>query len=419
MAKVTYTGLTTPDDILNKIYDYVVANNYNIIQVLTNDLDVYTKSYVDGNKFCFEDANGEYYIVLRSVNGTYPFGVNDESTMDVTTPDVNSAYTGIAMTAGEGYSNNVRWYNQLNVPLVYNSNEVIGVYMPVNTNYSYTLHCNRITDPTDTLIFSIVKEDDDYMPCAHLVVGNLSKFGTQIMDFWEGGIYISGSAATTFNKTFNIYDETKRFVPKKGNNDPALQPYTIVAKELIRDSILVFERDVNSDKYIRPILSSGMESNTFLRINIDNAPAVVRGKILWASSGIDNLTGKPLSLPVRLLDVHDPDDTNYIGTNGVIPNYYYLQSKSRLDWGRNINTLNCLTIDMPLYMAVQVDPDARHWYAAAGTVSGLYYVSTLNMQTGGIYERDYPESGIQSQVFPYGKRRGYYGFDGFSIKQEI
>ncbi len=104
--------------------------------------------------------------------------------------------------------------------------------------------------------------------------------------------------------------------------------------------------------------------------------------------------------------------------NGKIPHYYYMQSKSRLDWGRNICTLNAITINMPIYFSVCVDPDAMNLYASAGAANGIYFISTLNMQTSHTYEIQYPDSNILCEIFPMGKRRGYYGFDGISIYQE-
>ena len=385
MAYVSYVGLTNSNEVLEGIADYVTAQGYTIVQPLVDDLDVYTLSVNDGKKFCFQDATQTYYIVLRSANNYNIFGVNDDPTMDVTTPQTGSNYTGIGMTVGEGYSSTQRWYNQFRVPLAYNSasnwqsapTDVLGVYMPikVGSGYSYTLYCNRVTEPSDTLVFSIVKENDNYRQCTHLVVGNLKKFGNQLEDaLWEGGLFFSGSAT--------------RYMPNANS---------------------VFDHNITSDSAILPILSSGDASNTFLRIDIDNAPSEARHNILWASSGTDNITGKPMSLPIR----------TGTGKNGNIPHYYYLQSKSRLDWGRNINTLNCLTIDMPLYVAVRTDPDSLNQYAAVGLVSGIYFISTLNMQTAKTYERDYPASGKRAQIFPFGKRRGYYGFDGFSIRQEL
>lgn len=162
-----------------------------------------------------------------------------------------------------------------------------------------------------------------------------------------------------------------------------------------------------SDENVHPLYSSGKKSNTFLRIDIDDAPTAIRGEILWASSGTDMVTGKPMSLPIRTMS----------GANGEIPNYYMLQSKSKLDSGKNINTLNGISVCLPLFVSVRVDPDVLNNYASVGTVSGVTYISTLNTQTGKVYEINYPDSGKISQTFPFGRRRGYYGFDGLAIKQ--
>lgn len=266
----------------------------------------------------------------------------------------------------------------------------------------YTLFCNEVTDPTDeyisTLTFSLLKTNDSYYQVSHLIVGNLIKY-----DKWTGGIIFSGSA--------NRYN----MIPAN----------------------YLYKHDKTSDRVIFPVLSSGKESNTFLRINIDNAPQSTRGQILWASSGQDNITGKPLSLPMRTgngvvvnktigttLSKEDGStwnistgDGNTEYGNGEVPHYYFMQSHQRLDSGRNVNTLNCITINMPIFAAVLVDPDELNNYAAAGEVLGVYFVSMYNIQTSSVYEINYPSSNDTCQAFSVGKRRGVYGFDGISIKQ--
>ena len=104
--------------------------------------------------------------------------------------------------------------------------------------------------------------------------------------------------------------------------------------------------------------------------------------------------------------------------NGQIPNYKVLQSASALDWGRNVNTLNCISINYPLYFSVIRDPDAMSLYSAVGQAIGIYFVNTLNMQTGYVYKLNYPSSVDNCQIFSMGHRRGTYGYDGISLKQE-
>ena len=791
MSYVAYEGLSTPNEVLEKMSDYITRKGYTIVQDLTDDSNIYDRSSNDGKKIVFQDRTNEYFVSLRSANGTNIFGTNDDAQMDSLSADKDIHYYGIGMTVSEGYSKAQRWYNQYNAPLQYRGKDVQGVFMPVTqgtattvqtrptkvdyptpvdkpvkedypeapkradyptrpteptdptvvrsdknaslgrkiapritnihgtdpfslqydkdkyggrgvpladllydsshqynkdivvlfdnnsmriitsgteatiengnafknkgiyvngdgnykdiievfgveistlteqtfmdkwnsmseqwkeqfsvgsnfnfpfcfiegknkadinaslvtatvgsykegfnngivgiampksvfeklknfsktisdyntalkqyqsdlatynkqvaaidaqyqadlqkyqqecdkidadynnkasdynkylqkvavyqayltaednyitylknknaTGITYNLYCNEITKPTDTLIFSLVKQgqkvvekvaeppvrptppvkpvkaqypnkptrpynqtsadwvqykadckkiDDDYntamtqyntdmtkyqqdmttydtafdayisnlengvgitykddttsqlFQTTHLIFGNLDKYDT-----WTGGAYFSGSATRYMMKT----------------------------------AYKVYEDEDESDSAILPVLSSGQYSNTFLRIDIDEAPSDKRGNIYWASSGADNITGKKLSLPIRVKGQSQ---------NGKIPHYLYLQSQGRLDWGRDINTLNCITINMPIYFSVCVDPDAMNLYAPAGAANGIYFISTLNMQTSHIYEIQYPESNILCEIFPMGKRRGYYGFDGISIYQE-
>lgn len=238
--------------------------------------------------------------------------------------------------------------------------------------YKYTLFCNEVlsADATrSTLTFSLLKQSSKYMQVSHLLLGNINKY-----DEWGGGVFFSGSAC----------------------------------RETMLNSIKLYEDKDLSDSVIDPVLSNSTHANTFLRINIDDAPSDARGNIYWASSGTGSTTtGKPLALPIRVGNTG----------NGEIPHYYFLQSKDRLDPGRNVNTLNCITINLPIYMAVRVDPDTLNNYAAVGAVLGVYFISTLNVQTGSTYEINYPASNDRCQAFSVGKRRGAYGFDGISIKQ--
>lgn len=399
MAYVKYTDLETPDEVLTKMAEYITSRGYTIIEPLKEDTNIYDRSSVDGKKFVFMDRTQTYYVHLRSFNEIWPFGTTDDAYMDIQTPNVDYKYQGIAMTVSEGYSKTQRWYNQYLVPLNLRGKDVQFVCIPIpsraelnsngtnNENYNlnkYTLYCNNIVEPSDTLIFSVVAENvggdayrgHDYR-AVHLACGMLRKY-----DSWEGGFWFTGSTVPSMIKS----------------------AYDLFAKSSLEDEDAFYEI---KDSGILPILSSGSVSNTFLRIDIDDAPKESRGYIRWASSGTDNVTGKPMSMPVRVSG----------GGNGLIPHYANMQSQNKLDWGRNINTLNCITLNMPNYMAVRVDPDVLNNYAACGQVTGIYYVSMLNMQTSYLYEMSYPRSQDLCEVFSYSMRRGRFGFDGISIRQ--
>ena len=376
MAYKEYNHLSSPNEVLEAIASYIKEKGYEVVQDVIDDLNIYDRTTTDGKKLIFKDVTKNYFICLRSANGTQIFGDTDETKQDDASKITNENFYGIGMTVAEGYSSAKRWYAQYNAPVKLKTTDVLGVWMPVptkidNTPVKYTLYCNDVVLPSNSLIFSLVKEDDTYHQCAHLAFCNLFKF-----EEWTGGALFSGSA--TINMMANAYR--------------------------------CFVHNNTADSYILPLFSSTTgDSNTFLRIDIDEAPSEERGNILWASSGANNETGKKLALPIRTASSDS--------TNGKVPNYYWLQSKTRLDWGKNINTLNCITVNLPLFAAVLVDPDTLGNYASVGTISGVYYVSTLNMQTACTYEMSYPKSGDLVQVFPMGKRRGFYGFDGISIKQ--
>lgn len=377
MSYQVYNNLSTPDEILVKIAEYVSSKGYTILENAVDDLNVYDMSSSDGKKLVFKSRSSSYFYALRSANGTNIFGTTDESEMASKVHDTSNTYNGIGVIVSEGYSKTVRWYNQGGIPVSYKGTTAEGLFMPVAVknnegtalNYTYSLYCNNVTkDSADTLLFTVVKENDSYKQCAHIVIGEIEKYST-----WTGGAFFSASATAS----------------------------------MIGTSWSCFEHTKTADSVILPILSSGSVSNTFLRIDVDDAPSDNRGKITWASSGIDNVTGKRMSLPIR----------TSVNSNGLIPNFWNMQSHSRLDWGGNVNTLNCLSINFPMYVAVSRDPDSLNVYATAGQLYGIYFVNDLNMQTGIVYTLNYPSSGSNCQIFSMGKRRGTYGYDAISIKQ--
>ena len=487
MSYVAYEDITSPNEVVEHIAEYVKDKGYTIVQDYADDNDIYGGSITDGKKLVFKDKTGNYYINLRSCNGYQIFGSGDESYQDTLNADSfkDESLRGVGMTVSEGYSSATRWYNQYRVPNKFKTDELLGVYMPVplsdegalaevleptpverpttvvepampsyptrptvplrdghaqaeydallaqynadivaynNTvnqinaqyaqdiqaynvylqelakynsyleqlnlynnylskldeiKYKYTLFCNEVKNDggtESTLIFSLMKSKGDWFQVSHLVVGNIDKY-----DVWNGGIFFSGSA--------NRY-----------NMKVANKLYSNSAKTL--------------DSNIYPVLSSGKDTNTFLRIDIDNAPSDSRGNIRWASSGEDNITGKKLSLTIRTGNGTIPYG------NGEILHFYYLQSHSRLDSGRNVNTLNCITLNLPIFMAVSVDPDDLQNYAAVGEVRGVYFISMFNLQTSSVYTINRSDSTESCQGFSVGRRRGQYGYDGISILQQ-
>lgn len=385
MSYISYSGLKTPNEVISKIAEFIKTTNITVVQDLVDDYDIYKVSEVDGKKFAFKlshteaDKTIENVVVLRSANGTNIFGYTDDSQQSNMSIEKNANYEGIGMTVGDAYSATATWYNQQNTPHVLKNTKSLGVFMPVPTHITgntYTLYCNYLSKSGTTLVFSIVRENTFQRQSAHLIVGNLNKYDT-----WHGGVYFTGS----LNASIDDFTECS------------------TAYKLFEDTYSL------AQAYTHPVFCQCDAGGTYLQIDIDEAVSDSRGNIHWASSHIDKTkgTGKQLALPIRE------------NTNGAdVPNYYYIQSKDRLDWGRNNNLLNCITVDLPFYFAICVDPDVIQDYACCGYAYGINYISLLNFQTGETYHVDKYDSNNKEQVFPMDKRRGYYGFDGFGVEQE-
>lgn len=378
LAYVKYENLTNPNDILTSIRTYVNSLGLTIVADMVDDLDIFDRNISDGKKLVFKDTSGTYYINLRTANGYQIFpemaGGNANYATSSLPSSTDTKFSGIGMTVSEGYSASARWFDQDKVPTKFQSPVKVGVAIKVAAGTdNFTLYCNHVTTPSETFVFTLY--DTVYKSCQHLIFGYISK-----MDTWTGGAFFSGS--------YNSYSLSA-------------SAYSLV----------------NAINGTMPVMStSSYGGNTFLRINIDEAPA--RNNIYWASSGKNNssdaiqcYTGKQLALPLRygnaLTDSWRPR----------IPHYGNIQSLSTTDPGVNSNTLNCITVNMPFFMAVKVDPDSLNQYATVGTASGIFFVSVNNMGSGTIYEISYPTSGSTQQVFSMSRRRGAYGFDGISITQ--
>ena len=170
--------------------------------------------------------------------------------------------------------------------------------------------------------------------------------------------------------------------------------------------------DLDTDSI--PLFSMSTQGATYLQCSIDAAPLRLPS-VLWASAAKPGElcdTGKQLALPVKTLEVKKGD------WDAKIPDYCKLQSQTATDIGRNVSTLNCITVNMNLVCYVLRDPDALRNFSPVGYVPGIYFISMRNVAPAQVYEISYPKSGNLHQVFPYTRRRGTYGMDGFSILQE-
>ncbi len=363
MAYQKFTGLTNANAIMAKISEYAANQGWVVLANNIDDLPIDGSSTVDGIRLSIKSPDGSVFGHFRSANGKSIFQSQKNT----------SNAHGIGLTCSTAFTLNPasgKWYDQPNAPLHHGTQEVIGVGIPINPSGIHTLYINSMMDPAPMLVISVETSG----VFQHLAVGCLEKTGD-----WNGGVIFSGS-----RNSYNMFSI---------NFDP-----------------IAIESD--SD----PIFCMTTKANTFLRIDIDAAP-LRYPSVLWASAGSNAadisscFTGKQLALPVK---------TNEVAAqawNAKIPDYIKLQSKSTIDTGRNVNTLNCITVNMNLNAYVLRDPDGLRNFSPVGYVPGVYFISMRNIAPGQVYEISYPQSGNLHQVFPYTRRRGVFGFDGFSVQQ--
>jgi hypothetical protein len=366
MAYQKYTGLTNAVGILEKVSEFAAAQGWTVIENNVDDLSIDGSGMVDGVKLSLSSPDGIVFANFRSANGKKIFDTQKNDT---------NAY-GIGLICSTAHTNKPasgKWFDQPNAPLHFGTQQVIGVGVPVNPAGNYTLYVNSILDPAPMLLISI----ETGGVFQHLVAGYLEKVGD-----WDGGIVFSGSRnSVNMFSASNTFDST-----------------TIEA-----ESVALFSMTTNA--------------NTFLQADIDAAPLRLPA-VLWASAGPQDssnisyaYTGKQLALPLKSSEV--------IGAswNAFIPDYTKLQSLSPTDTGRNVNTLNNITLNMNLTAYVLRDPDGLRNFSPVGYIPGMYFISMRNVAPGQTYEIKYPQSGALHQVFPNTRRRGKFGMDGFSIKQ--
>ncbi len=367
MAYQKFTELTNANAIMEKISEYAANQGWVVLENNISDLPIDGSANSDGLRLAVKSPDGNVFAVFRSANGKkiFPSQKNDTNAH------------GIGLTCATAYTSKPAsgyWYDQPNVVREYGTQQAIGVGIPVNPNGSHTLYMNSIMNPTPMLVISIETSG----VFQHLAVGYLQKVGN-----WDGGLIFSGS-----RNSYNMFTASSSF------------DATTIETES------------------KPIFSMTTEANTFLRMDIDAAP-IRLPSVLWASAGKNSIasfancyTGKQLGLPVKTSEVKASV------WNANVPDYTKLQSKSSTDTGVNVNTLNCITVNMNLVAYVIRDPDGLRNFSPVGYVPGIYFISMRNVAPAQTYEISYPKSGYLHQVFPYTRRRGIYGMDGFSLQQE-
>lgn len=358
MAYTLYENLGGPNDVLLKIRDFLVLQNWTILNNCTPDLDIFGSGESDG--LVLAAKMKEVYAIFRSANGKVIFDHQENS---------ENAY-GIGLTSATDYTVNPSsglWYDQPNV-VVNGAKEAIGAGIPVNKEHNYRLYCNFVDDSGIMATFSLEITKGVFQ---HMAIGETNKVGR-----WSGGTIFSASKSS-----YSMFPAgwSEDQIAQKSNH----------------------------------LFGMSASPSTYLRADIDAAP-LRQNPVLWAAAGPasgQNSTGKILGTPAVNLDCLNA------AWFPKIPHHAYLQSQSSSDYGRNVNTLNCISVNLPIALYVQRDPDSLMNFSQVGYVPGVYSISMRNVAPASVYEISYPKSGNLHQAFPIVRRAGMFGYDGISVMQ--
>lgn len=356
----TITGGAT--ELLNKLRDFAVSSGWAVL-VETDDLPIDGTPNIDGRRLVLQSPDQSVHASFRSAGGKKIFQ---------TQLNTSNAY-GLGLVCASGFTEHPPsglWYDQPGATKAVNQ-EVIGVGISVHQSNEQKVYFNHISDPTEMIAISVEVVPGTWQ---HMAVGQVQKIGS-----WTGGIIYSAS-----------------------RNSYAMFTAAFSKGQIEAESNHLFGLSKNA--------------STFLRCDIDSAP-LRTPEVLWASGGPNSgdvaagYTGKQLALPVVNIDCLS------LGWMPKVPHYGYLQSQTATDTGRNVNTLNCISVNLPLAIYVLRDPDGLANFSQCGYIPGLYFISTRNLAPGGTYDINYPESGTTYQALPHTSRSGVFGYDGLAIKQ--
>lgn len=354
--------IASPNELILAIRAFASDSGWTVLYE-GDDLPIDGTAITDGKRLVLKSPGGSTYAHFRAANGK-----------DIFPTHTTTGYKyGLGLTCSTEYTEapaSGLWYDQIGATQT-TTKEVIGVGIPLHAAAACNVYFNHVADPAEMLLISVELFPGFFQ---HMAVGEIYKIGV-----WTGGTLYSASRNSANMFTTSM---TRAAVEATSGH----------------------------------LFAVNLKASTFLRANIDAAP-LRTPEVLWASAGPATATadagytGKRLGLPVF--------GSGVVGTAWYpkIPHYRYLQSQSAEDTGRNVNTLNCISVNLPLAVYVLRDPDGLTNFSQCGYVPGVYFISTRNVAPASLYNVDYPASGTLYQAFPQISRGGTMGYDGFSVKQ--
>ena len=139
--------------------------------------------------------------------------------------------------------------------------------------------------------------------------------------------------------------------------------------------------------YVRPRLKLGTPFNCVIK----------RGDMNSNTITLYNTDGSPFE--------YDDSSVKYSYDKLLTPNYVDINSHNMLNRGKSVNTLNSISLVMPMFYTVLRDPQCLNEFSYIGSTNKINYINMYNISSGKELRSDYPVDGSKYYCYNIGKRR--------------
>ena len=430
------TAIETPNDLLAKMKQFLIVEcGFTLVKDITDDLDIATSTFVEGQLCVVRDKLDKYYIIMRSANEYNIWGNTYTTNEDkVKKPPIR----GIGITMTTEYDGTIPlWYNQKNVPLYFHNNYVVkhGIFLPVVEGNQNLLYCNYVEDRNIdiklspyTCMFSITS--DGTIPefnrtYNHVIFGNLKLYNTKnISSDNNGGFMISTNSTQhgdSETKTTKIrVGGTPVKQKQKVKTANILSKSTIAATGLFNGFCLAHLNinygDYATQKYDAPYayVETDIKGDTAKDVRKEDTNKVDADIVgdVWATSisdlsapGDDEDSGFSYARFPRVVLPLSSKNTGAI-------NLRNMTTESR--GNANRTTPSPRTFGLPLILGIYTNPYELKHIAPVGEVYGVYFISMYDYNGASFHAVPCYEGSVYTQCFPT-VQRSLVLYDGIAI----
>ena len=311
--------------------------------------------------------------------------------------------------------------------------ENCAYYFPVPTLSEGNRLIANYNEENDTFMFSVIRDivfNYGYTQATvyrtmNLVFGNSTKY----LDF-DGGFFYGGDFVYTYERFYRedkngiaigdgvamFFDSEFKYM--KFHVQPRPRNYVgYWSSPWLLDGYAnrsLWQRGSNLD--VVPDANRTNRLDIFMRIDMDNAPNRKKNDVVEANPKCN----MPLVYRNKLwaitidIDYYIPMVCSITYSTKSLPKYESLISHDYLEKGHIVNTLNNISLLMPLWFMVHRDPEELNSYSAVSRNDVINLVSMYNICSGRIENGTFPVKEHKYQCFQMGNRRAMFGMKGYN-----